>query len=274
MDTYIVYLHTNLHNNKHYVGITKKSAEERWGKDGSGYRGNKHFWNAICKYGWETGFSHEILFSGLSLEEAYSKEKELICFYNSQEDGYNLTSGGDGCWNHTVSEDARLRMSKAQKGVPKPWLQGRKFTEEHRNLLSLAKKGKSHKSLSQDARDKISIKLTGKSKSEAARQHMSESMKGRIPWNKGKKGLCTHSVSNEARLRIGVKNGKPVGMFSPDTGILIRKFHSISAATTFIVSNPENNTKTAYKLSKALYSSDPDVVVYGYKWKFIEDSIE
>lgn len=42
-----------------------------------GYTENPHFFRAIVKYGWDN-FEHEILFEGLSEDEAYEKEKELI----------------------------------------------------------------------------------------------------------------------------------------------------------------------------------------------------
>jgi hypothetical protein len=38
MNNWKVYCHT-FPNGKKYVGITKRSPEERWHKDGSGYKG-------------------------------------------------------------------------------------------------------------------------------------------------------------------------------------------------------------------------------------------
>lgn len=65
---YILYCHKNLANGKAYYGITCRSPEQRWGKNGMGYKPNTHFWNAIQKYGW-SGFSHDILFRGLDSEK-------------------------------------------------------------------------------------------------------------------------------------------------------------------------------------------------------------
>lgn len=93
--SYCVYMHRNKINDKKYIGITCRKPEHRWGKDGNSYKG-QIFKTAIDKYGW-CNFEHIILFTGLSAEEAYKKEQELIKLYksNQKEFGYNLSSGGE-----------------------------------------------------------------------------------------------------------------------------------------------------------------------------------
>lgn len=52
---YKVYIHTNIINEKKYVGITKQNLKRRW-KNGWGYydkSGRCYFWRAIQKYGWD-----------------------------------------------------------------------------------------------------------------------------------------------------------------------------------------------------------------------------
>lgn len=95
MEKYFLYKHTNLINNKVYIGITKQKPNRRW-HNGAGYKNNKYFYNAIQKYGWEN-FKHEILFENLNFEEANKKEVELIKKYDStnREKGYNIHTGGD-----------------------------------------------------------------------------------------------------------------------------------------------------------------------------------
>jgi hypothetical protein len=79
MDKYIVYKHITP-SGKVYIGITKREkARDRW-KYGHGYKQNRHFYNAILKYGWKN-IKHQILASDLSLEEACTLEKELISLY-------------------------------------------------------------------------------------------------------------------------------------------------------------------------------------------------
>ena len=70
--TFIVYKHTSP-NGKVYVGITCHKPSVRWKKDGKGYKNNVHFWGAIQMYGWDN-FTHEILYEGLSEQEACQKE--------------------------------------------------------------------------------------------------------------------------------------------------------------------------------------------------------
>lgn len=89
-----VYVHKNKINNKVYVGITSTDVEKRW-ENGNGYR-KQYIYNDIKKYGWDN-FTHEVLFTNLSLEQAQAKEIELIKKFNSNDEryGYNKTIGGD-----------------------------------------------------------------------------------------------------------------------------------------------------------------------------------
>lgn len=144
-NNYCVYKHTSP-SNKVYIGITGKEPEIRW-CNGMGYPNNKHFTNAINKYGWEN-FTHEILFTNLTKEEACQKEIELIAFYKSNQSkfGYNQSTGGEchtqGChW----TEEHKRKTSES--------LKGQKHTEERRRKNSESHKGKKH---SMEARLKIS----------------------------------------------------------------------------------------------------------------------
>jgi len=93
--SYCVYKHTNLINGKVYIGITCQDPKARWSY-GHGYCKNEYFYRSIKKYGWNTGFSHEILYEDLTCEEACEKEIELIAYHNSTNPnfGYNHSNGG------------------------------------------------------------------------------------------------------------------------------------------------------------------------------------
>ena len=112
---YIVYKHTSP-DGKVYVGITCKSLEERSGKLGTNYKYNKHFYAAIEKYGWNN-FSHDILYTDLSHQEACEREVELISTYNATDPdfGYNICAGGEGAVGYNHSDAAKEKISEASK---------------------------------------------------------------------------------------------------------------------------------------------------------------
>lgn len=121
---FCVYCHTNLTNGKKYIGQTCNKPENRW-SNGNGYKTQTYFYNAIQKYGWD-GFRHEILFDGLTQEEANFYEIKMIAEFNSTNPnyGYNITSGGNiltGESNpfygkhHTEETKAKMSASKIGK---------------------------------------------------------------------------------------------------------------------------------------------------------------
>ncbi len=113
---FCVYKHT-APNDKVYIGITSKNPIYRW-NSGKGYMTNKHFYNAILKYGWDN-IKHEILFTDLNKEEACQKEIELIAEYKSNDPkfGYNISSGGEvSSAGVKRSNGTRQRMSVSHVG--------------------------------------------------------------------------------------------------------------------------------------------------------------
>lgn len=114
MKKYCVYCHTNKVNGKKYVGITSQKPENRW-RNGNGYRNNEHFWRAIKKYKWHN-FSHEILYTNLTKNEAEKIEIELIKELKTfeKDKGYNIELGGNA--TKTVAEETKRKISRALKG--------------------------------------------------------------------------------------------------------------------------------------------------------------
>lgn len=97
-NNHIVYVHTL--NDKVYIGQTYGDNEKEWNRrfqNGNGYKRSLYFYNAIQKYGWEN-VRTEILFTGLSQEEANLREELLIRMYDTtnHDVGYNITLGGCG----------------------------------------------------------------------------------------------------------------------------------------------------------------------------------
>ena len=210
---YIVYKHTSP-NGKCYIGITKQHPPWlRWRKDGSGYKGNPYFWNAIQKYGFDN-FNHDILFEGLTLEEAQQKEIELIAYYKSNqgEYGYNLDNGGK-CVG-TLSEEAKRKISQANKNrspetrekLRKAML-GKKLSIETRQKISQANKGRI---FSEETRAKISNAITGIKRSEETKQKVREAKLGTSLTDEHKRKISEgnkgHAVSEETRRKISEAN--------------------------------------------------------------------
>ena len=131
MKNYCVYCHTTPSNRK-YVGISC-DPQKRW-NEGKGYSKNYVFYRAIRKYGWEN-IRHDILFDGLSLEDAKEVETRLISEWQltDRKYGYNLVSEKDG-----ICKETHQRMSDAQKGNTNS--KGRKLSIDTRQKISLSLK--------------------------------------------------------------------------------------------------------------------------------------
>lgn len=171
---FTVYKHTTP-SNKVYIGITGRAPKARW-NGGKGYICNKHFWNAIQKYGWEN-ISHEIVASELTKEEACTLEIELISQYksNNPDFGYNCSLGGEksayGC-THTVSEEARKKIGNANRLS----LKGRRLSQECKHKISKSLKGRKH---SDEHNKRVSEAMRGHTPTALARKHMSEAHRGK-----------------------------------------------------------------------------------------------
>lgn len=199
---YCVYMHTNKANNKKYIGITC-NINKRWGYKGHNYLNKKNdgqyihefFAQALLEYpDWDNDWIHEILLSGLSLEEAKGKEKYYISLYNTycydaNSNGYNMTRGGDGnVWSEGDEEkknQARNLISqKAKIRLQDPTNHPRykiHLSEETKQKISDSKKGKpsplKDKHLSEETRKKISNAHKGSVTSEETKQKISISLK-------------------------------------------------------------------------------------------------
>jgi group I intron endonuclease len=121
---------------KCYVGITTQDFQQRKLDHYTSARNKKRagkFQKAIIKY------SNELIWeiidtSANSLEKLCELEKYYIQKFNSYENGYNCTLGGEGNWGWKPSEEVRKKMSK--------WQKGKKLTDKHKLKLSAAKLGK------------------------------------------------------------------------------------------------------------------------------------
>lgn len=148
----VVYKATNKVNNRSYIGqtICKFSVRKlQHINDSKVGRGSTYFHNAIRKYGCDN-FEWEILEYCGSREELDNEDIRLINKYKTLQNGYNLTSGGGGMINYSITEAHRRNLSESHKGY--------KHTIEQRNKISEALKGRLH---SEATRKKLSISKLG-----------------------------------------------------------------------------------------------------------------
>lgn len=174
-NNYVVYKHTSPIG-KVYIGITKMNPIRRWA-NGLGYKNCTHFFNAILKYGWDN-IRHEILYTGLTQEEAEYKEKELIKEYqsNNYNFGYNIQLGG-------------YRNNNGIKRTP----------EQIRHYIEGAKKRPKREHLSEEHKRNISKSLIGNKRAVG----LSYNRKEVLQYNLDGELLAVYSHSAKAAEAIG-----------------------------------------------------------------------
>lgn len=139
----IIYKITNITNNKVYIGQTNRTFEERIKEHKSHYKRQRFAIEcAFYKYG-INNFSFEIIDEGNSQEDLNDKEKKYVKIYNSNSKkfGYNELEGGK---NSKHSQSTKDKISKALKGVKRPWITERNnlyWTEGRKKEFSLQRKG-------------------------------------------------------------------------------------------------------------------------------------
>ena len=137
--------------------------------------------------------------SGMKEEEAFQEETRLIKQYGRIDLGTgclrNRTDGGEGqCGVHRPKPEAwkqwlreHPNSGQFRPGHASPcWWKGKKMTEEHRQKLSIAGRGRV---FSSGSRAKISAALKGRVISEEWRRKLSASHKGQ-PWSEKRRNTA------------------------------------------------------------------------------------
>ena len=161
-----------------YIGQTTRELSERAGIDGWKYiRDNKNktckFANAIEKWGWDS-FEGKVLMDGIETKKELDKlEKMFISIFDSYENGYNSTRGGDGSIGcHTTgmygkehSEETKRKISDSRKGKntgENHHMYGKKHSEDSKEKIKEARKkqvGENHpmygKKLNEEHKEKL-----------------------------------------------------------------------------------------------------------------------
>jgi group I intron endonuclease len=119
-----IYKATNIVNGKVYIGFTSYSIEKRIinhkCRASACSNLNNKFYNAIRKHGWES-FVWEVIYQSKDVTHTHDvMESYFIKEYDSYDNGYNSTSGGDGgdfnnlsstmktIWNNNTDRKERL----------------------------------------------------------------------------------------------------------------------------------------------------------------------
>lgn len=124
---YTIYKHTNTVTGKCYVGKTIKPWQVRWAAHiihafENGGAGRFHC--ALRDFGLAV-WSSEVLETVETLEAANQCECAWIQHFNSFEDGYNMTPGGDG----GCTEEMKVKIGNALRGKPKSEAHKQKMRE-------------------------------------------------------------------------------------------------------------------------------------------------
>lgn len=135
----IIYKYTSP-SGKVYIGQTTDPNKRKSKHKQESNNLQTKFSAAICKYGFEN-FEYEILFETKLTEDLQKLKRVLdameiayISYYNSVNNGYNLSLGGGGSlgYKHTEEwkEEARMRMLGNQNGL------GKTKTDEEKQQIS------------------------------------------------------------------------------------------------------------------------------------------
>lgn len=230
-----IYKITNICNNKVYIGQTSRSIEERFNGHLHAAKSNSSFYlhNAMRKYGFEN-------FKVEKIEECEDillgeKEKYWIQYYNSFENGYNMTLGGEGALRYNYKEIADKYLE----------LQSEKKTKDFFNCSNY---------VVQQACKKYNIKIKkglsqeyweseeGKKRKEKLRE-LGKKTKGRV-------------VSEETRKKQSeAKKGKYVGEKSPMYGKKFSPEHRQKLIENSAWAKPVKCIETGELFSSALQAS-------------------
>lgn len=188
---HLVYLTTNLINNKIYVGVhSTYNLEDGYLGSGVALR------RSVKKYGKEN-FKRQILYFCLSEKDMVEIETNLVNeWFLSKKNIYNMSLGGKGGnMLKFLSQEAKLEWSRKQslshQGKKSPWTEERKIKhqKEHRAF----RKGDKHsektkrilsekarlRTCSEETKKKISESNSGKVWSEESKAKLSKTNKGR-----------------------------------------------------------------------------------------------
>lgn len=219
MDNFGIYIITNIVNGKAYIGKTEESFKKRWRHHSSllkgNYHSNKYLQNAWNKYG-EINFKFEILHVCSKDDDINQLEMEYIEKYDSYNNGYNLTKGGEGTLGNRLSEESKRKIGDKNKLN----MTGKKHSEETKQKMSDIHKGYIK---TKEHRNNLSASLKGKIVSEETKE------KNRIANQGSKQPTSKYNEEMIYEIKVKLKNGFTAKQINEEYGISIGYIYQIKA---------------------------------------------
>lgn len=247
---YIIYLITNLINDKKYIGQTKQGREERRWQEHLVYtvNDNKILHNAIRKHGAEN-FEFKVIETNISEELIDEREKYYIKYYNTfylDGQGYNMTEGGQGIHGYVHTDETKFRIKESNLTT---WQRIKKEEPERYAQLclnrSLAIKGKSKSAEHRAALSKVASQRTGE-KNSFFGKHFSEE-------------------SKELLRETKAQSLSPINAYDLKTGKLWKTFRFATEAVQELNLQPSANSRIL------LVCKEQKGHAYGYIWRYKTD---
>ena len=200
----IIYMTTNIINGRKYIGVDTKNNKYYFGS-------GKSIKLAIKKYGSEN-FIKEIIESSEDKSYLFEREKYWIEYYDAVNSKlfYNISDGGKGGNMLNNEESIRKHKIGSKKGTDKA------------NLL---RKGKTYEEIygdkSEDEKEKRRLAGLGKKYDKERNLKVSQSLKGKIPWNKGLKRETDIRVDKNFSNRKEFENRNKYELTTPKNEIFL-----------------------------------------------------
>lgn len=265
MQNYCVYKHT-APDGRVYIGATGKAPKKRW-DNGNGYKYCSRMWDAIEAFGWDN-FSHEIIASGLTQEEAHDLEVKLIHEYRSNDPDFGLNLESGGRIGYSVAEETKVKRSRSLKGHKtsettrariSEALTGKALSPEH--IAKIRENGKKRAGipLSEETKKKISRTLSGRVRTPEHCQHIREAHLGKIFHSEETKRKISESKKNSPATLRGSNNPKAHPVVCVETGEVFGSQAEAAAA---------KGIETAGNISR---SCRKGLKCGGFHWRFYEN---
>ena len=252
MKTYELYLVTNNHNGKRYIGQTMSDIGymNRWADHcAEAIRSKGHqcvFHSAIKGYGVDS-FTVKRILKDISEKDIDRLEslwiQKLNTFY-ANGSGYNMTLGGQGVHGYKHTEESRKRISESLKKVPCYW------------TLEL---------IEATERKKRENGFYEKRRKSNWRKNLSEATRRRFEHQPGTFAGKKHT--EEAKRKVALARGAKIWMCDIDTGEELKLFLTGIDATKYLIETGRTTNTTANGRITEVCKGNAKTA-YGYKWKY------